>query len=89
MRRKIAIPAIAFLTITLVGVIVAGNIIPRALAQATPPKDALEKLAQSASTNATGNEKTFVGIISCNTAHPDFSKPLEDKCDFTVLVPAP
>jgi hypothetical protein len=86
MLRKIAILAIACLTVAVVTV--ANNIIPTILAQPATT-DAFEKLAQASVTNATGSEKTFVALLSCNTAQPDFNQTLEDQCDFTVLVPAP
>ena len=87
MMKKIAAFVIACLTITLV--VASGNIIPKTFAQQPKESQSFEKFAQSASQNATGTEKTFVALISCNTAHPDFSKPLEGVCDFTTLVPAP
>lgn len=85
MMRKIAILATACLTVSFL--VAAGiNMMPKILAQESMN---FEKLAQSEVGNATGSEKTFVGILSCNTPKPDFSQPLEGMCDFTVLVPSP
>lgn len=85
MTRKIGILAITCLTITLV--VTTSNMMLTVLAQ--QETDSFEKLAQDSVTNATGSEKTFVALLSCNTAQPDFNQTLEDQCDFTVLVPAP
>lgn len=86
--KKIVLFAATCLTIILS--VASSNIMQKTFAQTQPAEtQSFEKFAQSASQNATGTEKTFVALISCNTAHPDFSKPLEGVCDFTVLVPPP
>ena len=90
MISKVEIIAITCVTITLV--IATSSMIPLALAQQNQTQNegfALENMLASSATNATGTEKTFVALLSCNTAQPDFSQPLEPHCDVTTLVPAP
>jgi hypothetical protein len=80
MNKQIGILAVGCLAVSL---IVAANIVPRVFAQ-----DEFEKKIQSMpATNATGNEKSSLWIISCNVPNIPQGQKLEDHCDFKRLIP--